>query len=123
MKKVITLLSSSLLVCSLSAHAEIIPIQVLGKCNSSLYTVPHQDVALSTTGQTPKKISRIEYKTTDPNGYIYLDKTYHGQMIKIYLAGDHSVNADCGSRLAPIESGVVILGERGSLCPSFCQKS
>jgi hypothetical protein len=123
MKKFIKLLSISALVFSLSAHAQTISMQVLGRCNSSLYTVPNQNVALSTTDEAPGKISRIEYKTTDANGYVYLDQKYHGKMIKIYLAGDRSVNVDCGSRLMPVESGVVILGENGSLCPSFCPHS
>lgn len=120
MNKIIHLLSGSLLIFSLSAQADVISLQVLGRCDSTLYAVPNQNVALSTTDQTTGKISRIEYKTTDANGYIHLDQTYHGKMIKIYLAGDHSVNVDCGSRLMPIESAMVILGERGSLCPSFC---
>ena len=123
MKKIVNLLCSSLLVCSLSAYAGVVPIAVLGRCNSTLYPVSDQDIALSTTGQTPGKISGIEYKTTDPNGVIYLDETHHGKLIKIYLAiGHHTVNVDCGSRLTPVELGIVVLGENGSLCPSFCPK-
>lgn len=120
MKAAIKLLSGSLLVFSLSAHAEITPIQILGRCGSALYPVPTQPIALSTTDETPQKISRIEYKTSDANGYVYLNETYHGKMIKVYLASDHTIIADCGSRLMPVKSGVVILGENGSLCPSFC---
>lgn len=120
MKKIIRLFSIPLLLLfSLVAYADITATQVLGLCNLVPYPVPNQDVAVSTTGE----ITAIQYKTTDPSGYIYLNSDYHGKMIRVYLAaGKRSVNADCGSRLTPTSSGQVILGVPGSLCPSFCPK-
>lgn len=123
MKNFKLLFSFLLLIFTISAYADIVPMQVVTKCNDGLKPVAYSSVAISTTGETPGKITRIEYKVTDGEGYFYLDDSYHGKLIQVYLADKRSIIiVDCRSRLTPIKTKKVLLGEIGSMCPgSFCR--
>lgn len=118
MKKMIKLLTVPLLMFTFLAYADVIPIQILVKCDNALHPANNADVAISTSAEIPGEIAAIDYLTTDGSGYFYLNDSHRGKLVSAYLAQGRTIIADCRSRAVPVSSGKIILGEPGSSCPS-----
>ena len=120
MKKITKLLSIPLLVCTFSAYADTIPIQVLMKCDDGLKPVAHRQFVSVTS--TTSKSSREEFQTTDSNGYIYINSISYKKGIQVFEAYQGTIDIDCHSPLTPVRNGSVILPENGSTCPvNYCK--